>query len=197
LAQRHFGIEPLGLLRFANIAPPGLLAGLEARFEGVGDPEWTRLHVTTPDCIVLDRRLGFFTHTWIHEADICDDLGHQRVYQQQCRRLQFLARKLVTDLESAEKILVYDRVQGLTDTEIASLFTAVRRYGPNTLLCVNPSSERHPSGTVEIIEPGLMLGFLEPHRPPSQAEALYARWEGLCRIAEYVSRPWRRVMAES
>src|SRR5260221_3025006 len=38
LVQRRCGAEPLGLLRFASAPLPVLLAGLRARFEGLGDP---------------------------------------------------------------------------------------------------------------------------------------------------------------
>jgi tetratricopeptide (TPR) repeat protein len=39
--QRHYGAEPLGLLRWAEMTPDNLMAALECGFEGVGDPENT------------------------------------------------------------------------------------------------------------------------------------------------------------
>jgi hypothetical protein len=39
LVQRRCGAEPLGLFRFASAPLPKLLAGLEARFEGLSDPD--------------------------------------------------------------------------------------------------------------------------------------------------------------
>src|ERR1700761_1738697 len=43
LFQRHFGAEPLGLLRWADTPVDLLIKALESRFEGVGAPDNTIL----------------------------------------------------------------------------------------------------------------------------------------------------------
>ena len=39
LVQRHFGAEPLGLLRWNAISVEDVILGIEQQFEGVGNPE--------------------------------------------------------------------------------------------------------------------------------------------------------------
>ena len=71
LVQRRAGAEPLGLLRFATSPLPALLAGLEARFDGLGDPAAMDLAEVpfspgsnSCEWIVRDRRFGFVFHTF-------------------------------------------------------------------------------------------------------------------------------------
>ena len=44
---------------------------------------------------------------------------------------------------------------------VERLVTAMRRYGPATLLCLKYASPGAPPGTVRIAAPGLMFGYVE------------------------------------
>jgi tetratricopeptide (TPR) repeat protein len=162
LVQRHFGAEPLGLLRFSSAELPQLLHALATRFEGVGRPENTKLEIRSeyPEYWVGDRRFGFTMHTFIYVDKVPSDQKDD-LFRKQCRRLEFLARKLVSDLENAEKILVYQRSFGLSASETQELFAALRVFGPNKLLCGVPSDAAHPAGTVEEILPDLFVGYIQ------------------------------------
>ena len=81
---------------------------------------------------------------------------------QVCRRLKFLSQKLIADLKSGEKIFVYKiTARSLTRTELAGLRAAMARYGDNTLLYVSYADPDHPDGSVELVEPGLIIGYID------------------------------------
>jgi hypothetical protein len=160
LFQRHFGAEPLGLLRWADLGDDLLIKALESRFEGVGltantivfNPEhsdewWTR-----------DTRYWMAMRSFVKTADV--NLDEMTV--QVCLRLQFLRRKLIEDLEAGEKIFAYRNMYRiLTDMEIARLHAAVGSYGNSTLFYVRYADGEHPGGTVEVKAPGLLIGYID------------------------------------
>src|SRR5205823_6115235 len=116
--QRAHGAEPLGLLRWTDMEPDGLIAALEAEFEGVGLSENTEL-ITPPDIAgeygTRDLRFGMRMHTFISKREVPAD----KMYTQACRRLQFLRDKLLADLKAGEKIFVYKiTARNLSDEEL-------------------------------------------------------------------------------
>jgi hypothetical protein len=73
-----------------------------------------------------------------------------------------MRRKLIDDLENGSKIFVYrvpDRV--LAPDELRRLRRAMESYGDNTLLYVRLAKPSHPPGTVEQVEDGLMVGYID------------------------------------
>jgi tetratricopeptide (TPR) repeat protein len=157
--QRHFGAEPIGLLRWGNMQVAGLSAALQARFAGLGEPEFTRVleqDVGGNVCeyFIADERYHFWAHTFIRT----DEAPRERVYRQTLRRLAFLRDKLIEDLENAEKIFVFKLPDAVSREEIEDLFAMLRTYGPATLLCVSLADEDHPGGSVEMLRPGLFMG---------------------------------------
>jgi tetratricopeptide (TPR) repeat protein len=162
LFQRDWGAEPLGLLRWSTMRHHEIIAVLEADFEAVGSPENTELYLgapkQNPEYFTLDKRFGMRMHTFVRAADVPFDT----MYKQVCRRLQFLTRKLLTDLRSANKIFVYSCYPNdLDDAQIDRLFAAIRRYGNTTLLYVRSADEAHADGSVIERAPGLMIGHIE------------------------------------
>jgi hypothetical protein len=146
-AQRFHGCEPLGLLGFSSMPHHLLMPALENRFDGVGDTENTILeaHPETKEFFLSDSRYDMTAHTFTYENAI----DRQKFFQQQCRRLTYLRRKLITDLENCEKILVYRSIEFLSDEQIWALFRKIESYGPNTLLCVRLQSDGTRDGRVE------------------------------------------------
>jgi tetratricopeptide (TPR) repeat protein len=191
--QRHHGVEPLGLLRWTEMLPEELIAALEARFEGVGQPENTDVYVQAYGeervYQTADKRFGIRKHTFVQ----ADDIPLDKMKTQSYRLLQVLARKLVEDLQTDGGIFVYKTVRrNLTDSELAQLYAAVRTYGAGTwLLYVRYTDEAHPDAMVEVAGPGLLIGYLERFgvTPTFELSPIpFASWTEICRQAYALSR---------
>jgi tetratricopeptide (TPR) repeat protein len=166
IVQRRCGAEPLGLLRWAGIHHRALLNSLQHRFEGVGEPEHTRVSVEpkSGEYQIHENRFGVVVHTFKMAHDKSTE--QEKFYQQMCRRLQYLRRKMLEDLESGEKIFVYKSQLPLPDADVLAIRDAVLSYGPNTLLYVRTSEGDRPPGTVEPTSPGLLTGYIDRFVPP-------------------------------
>lgn len=184
--QRHFGKEPLGLLRWANVPFELLLEALSCRFEGVGKPENTQLVVAqNHEWLVKDNRFDFTMHTFIF-SNVGDD--EKRLYAQQCRRLSFLARKLVDDLVAAEKIFVYKRDPALTKDQVQNLYSALQEYGPNKLLYLRLEDAQHPSGLVEVLDKRLFVGRIARFAPAFDVpRAEFSSWKQVLDCAHNIA----------
>jgi tetratricopeptide (TPR) repeat protein len=187
--QRMCGAEPLDLLRWADMPFDKLIFCLNSRFEGVGGEEHTELIVVPhPDgkneYCTQDRRGMMNMHSFVYDHEITFD----KMYAASCRRLRYLSGKLIDDLEKAEKIFVYRWTKGnLTADQIDLLETAVRQYGNSTILYVCYSDITHPNGSVEILRPGLMIGYMErfmdsPEGRTTPSPAVHS-WLAVCKSA--------------
>ena len=117
-----------------------------------------------------------------------DEMPFDKMYSAACRRLQFLTRKLIDDLERGTKIFVFRRTdRDLTAEEIDALHAAMRRYGDNTLLYVRYEDAAHANGTVELVKPGLMIGYMDRFKASRtrdlSATPPTASWLAVCRAA--------------
>ncbi len=157
VVQRHFGAEPLGLLRFTSTPLRLLAAALESRFEGVGDPANTDLKVVNGEYMTTDKRFLMAMHTFIRETG--DDREKRLVSV--CRRLRFLRDKLLADLTEANKIFVYGCTEPLDDEAIQPLWRAIRSYGNNRLLLVRAADNANPSGSVRRLAEGFAAGYVD------------------------------------
>ena len=182
LVQRQCGAEPLGLLRFSSTPLPFLLDALEARFEGMGRKETitARLSSNGREYMVEDGRFGFLYHAWVAAGEMTAD----EVALREARRVPFLVRKLLEDLETAEKIFVFKGMAAMPEEEVFPLAMAIRRYGPNTLLFVTLADAEHAGGTVEEHLPGFLIGYVDRFAPADQASDLELdQWVQVCREA--------------
>jgi tetratricopeptide (TPR) repeat protein len=187
--QRDCGAEPLGLLRWADMPYEGLVAALESRFDGVGSEENTELFLSDisggrGEYCIRDRRGMMLMRTFIYE----DEVSFEKMYAASCRRMQFLARKLVEDLEQGNKIFVYRLTdRNLSEAELDRLHAAMRAYGDNTLLYVRYEDADHPNGTVELGKPGLLIGCIDRFKmsPTDEIAEVPPResWLGICENA--------------
>jgi hypothetical protein len=102
--------------------------------------------------------------------------------------MQFLRRKLISDIAAGEKIFVYKYVGGLSEVDIRSIFEAIRRYGKLTaLLCVRINNDAHPIGTLEEFDDGLFVGYIDRF---STVDINVDVWIDLCRKAESLWTTW-------
>jgi hypothetical protein len=182
LVQRACQAEPLGLLRFSSTPLPQLLNALDARFEGMGAPENINISISNNgrEFMVNDKRFGMVYHAWVNTGDMePEDLQRREV-----RRVPFLIRKLVEDLELGEKTFVFKGMGAVPEEEVFPLTMAIRRYGPNTLLFINLADAEHKAGTVEVRAPGFLVGYVDRFAPGDNAhDFLLSQWVKVCREA--------------
>jgi Flp pilus assembly protein TadD len=188
--QRHFGADPLGLLRFAWSHLDPLVAALEDRFDVVGTVEDTAFELFRDETILRMKKYGLIFHTFVEGVAREPDDKREAFYQQQRRRLTFLKNKLIADLEEPQKICVYSTDDYVSDANATRLFRALRAYGPNSLLYVRPARAGRPAGTVEVLEDGLYAGyfsgltdFLSGNQPP------FELWQQLCLQTHRLAKP--------
>ena len=191
LVQRRFGAEPLGLLRWGAIPAMSLVRALDARFDGVGNPNDIRLFEfgESKEYFFRDTKYSLEMHTFVPVRDS----NYERVFAQQSRRARYLKDKLVEDLEYPEeshKIFVYKHHTGaLPDSEALALHKALRRYGDHALLCVRPSDQIHPNRSVEVWLDGLLVAYIDGLSPTSNAKEIqYDSWLAVCKVAHAI---WR------
>ncbi len=180
LIQRDAGIEPLSLLRWTTVAPHSVIRLLERRMEGVGDLETLRVSLTKSDeWSFVDYSYEIAcNHTNMFGASVTEAVARKNI----SKRQQFLGRKLIADLEEASKIFVYRALgEPLPDDVLDRLFTAVRAYGPNTLLYVRTADDVAEPFTVRWAKPGLMIGYIDWFRDGEKSHsANVAGWRRVC-----------------
>jgi tetratricopeptide (TPR) repeat protein/lysophospholipase L1-like esterase len=185
LVQRYYNAEPLGLLRFAGTTYPLLLKALEARFEGVGDPEHTILTAKPGEYIVSDRRYGMVSHTFINPQAV----DGETLFPKQCKRLRFLRSKMLNDLARGEKIFVVLAITETTDDAARALHVAMQAYGHVRLLVVRAQIDGREPGTVEDAGDGLMFGYLDRYgRRNGVWDISFDAWLEVCRCAHHLAR---------
>jgi hypothetical protein len=188
LVQRTLCAEPLGLLRFSYIELPLLLRGLRCGFEGLGVPDTTEVAVEGNDreFVVRESVYGMTYHTFQYETEMSLDA----VRLQQSTRLNFLKRKLMEDIGNGEKVFVLKRFPPLRPEEVLPIYAILNELGRNWLLWMVPADAAHPPGTVEILLPGLLRGYIDRFAPTGDAHDLSLEaWTAVCEAA------WRAVGA--
>jgi hypothetical protein len=156
LVQRHAGVEPLGLLRFAGTPLRNLLRALNARFANVADPNHIRINPEHGEYMVKLTKYDFTFHAHLKVGD----MEPEALRHQQIRTVGFLAAKLVADLENPSKILVFRQNEPLSGGDLVDLRIALSAYGPGILLWVQEACPGHPPGSVEVADERMMVGYV-------------------------------------
>jgi hypothetical protein len=195
LFQRHCDAEPLGLLRFSSTFMRNLIRGIDTGFDGLGaiediDP---RLEGDgRKEFMIHEKRYTLVYHTFVYE-------GQRSMWlmrEQESARLKFLRRKFMEELEANEKIFVYKFGAAVSEEEILPLHMSLRRYGNATLLWVVEADGDRPPGTVEVVMPGLLKGFIDRFAPADNAHDLsFDGWLRVCANAYVLARLGRSVKA--
>ena len=135
--------------------------------------------------MIHEKKFGLVYHTFVYE-------GQRSVWlmrEQESARLKFLRRKFMEDLESTDKIFVYKFSSDVTDEEILPLHMALNRYGQATLLWVVPAERDRPAGTVEVVMPGLLKGYIDRFAPDDNAHDFsFDGWLRVCANAYVLGR---------
>jgi len=182
LVQRMMGAEPLGLLRFSYIELRQLLRGLHCGFDGLGDPKTTVVgsYGADKEIVISESLYGMTYHTYQYETQIDLDTVHR----QQVTRLNYLKRKLLEDVGLGEKIFVLKRSPPLRPEEVLPIYAILNELGRSWLLWMLPSDAAHPSGSVEVLLPGLLRGYVDRFAPNENAHDLsFAAWTAVCEAA--------------
>jgi hypothetical protein len=168
------------LLRFSSTPLDQLIVALRERFDGIGKPDLVEVQASRDEYMVLDKKFGFLYHPWTKLGEATVDDIHAR----ECRRLPFLANKLIEDLVSAEKIFLYRSIYPADETELLCLHSTIQSYGPATLLWIVLQDQDNPTGTVKELSPGFFKGYIDRFAPLEQVHELsFEGWTSLCRNA--------------
>ena len=190
--QRRCGAEPLSLLRYAGIDTQTLIHGVDTGFRDFGLPANIELRVEDKEpweYIMLETRYGVAYHTFRRR----DEVDAQQLLAREPARLAFLVRKLLEDMSDGNKIFVCRRNIALADDEILPLYAALNARGRNTLLWVVAAGAGDTAGTVEVVMPGLLKGYVERLAPHTVAEDLSLEsWLEVCANAWRLSRTHER-----
>ncbi len=191
LVQRRAGVEPLGLLRFAGAPLRRLITALEARFEGIADPDTIHVCQENGEYMVRLSKYDFIYHTDVKVGEGDPEALHR----QQVGTVGFLTRKFIGDLESGEKLLVFRQNEPLSANDLMDLRIALAAYGPATLLWVQQARPGHPPGTVVVADDRLMIGYVTRLAARGNVPDLDVRsWLAMLRNAHAV-RPGRPAIA--
>jgi hypothetical protein len=156
LVQRRIGVEPLGMFRFAGTPLRHLIKAMEARFEGMADPEHVRVHPLNGEYMIKLTKYDFIYHADVKVGE-ADPVA---LHQQHTRTVRFLIAKLIADLETPEKIIVFRQNEELSANDLLDFRSALAAYGPATLLWVQATRPGHPPGTVAVIDDTLIVGYV-------------------------------------
>ena len=179
LFQRRYGAEPFGLLRFASIFPGPLIQGLKTRFAGVGDVDALSYYLTpvSDEWHGMHAVYGLAYHTFKRAIDV----DAATLAAKEGPRLQYLARMLIEQLETDDKIFV--RVEDFEAAgEALALHRLLQTFHPQATLLLLQAGAPEEIGRVHQLRPGLYRGFFS--RPSDLGEtrdpAMYEEWLRLC-----------------
>lgn len=181
LVQRRCDAEPLGLFRFSSTFIRNLVHGLGVGFEGIGAPDDLEPRLEgqgdQKEYMISDHRYGLLYHTFVLE-------GQRSLWllkEQESTRLRFLHRKFMEELRIGEKIFVYKQNMHVSEEEVRALFLSLNLYGANMLLWVVEATSASQVGSVELLEDGLLRGYVDRFAPAENAHDLsLTAWLRVC-----------------
>jgi len=182
LAQQKGGCDVLGLLRFANTPLPKLLTALEDEFRAASDKAQITMQWVPSDpgeFVLSVERYGIRWHSNVFDVSA----DQATIFAQQTMRLSYLRRKFYEGLNAGRKIFAISRAEPKKNpipipdadelpyweaapesfrlAEILPLFLKLNEYGTNTVLYLTRCANGRRSGTVELIAPGIMRGYVD------------------------------------
>lgn len=193
--QRAAGLDPNGLLRWAELDEPTLIDLLEEHFEGVGERANVSvgLREGSDEWWSGDMRHGLVIRSGIKVAAV----PLTRMTPRMRRRMRFLRERLLDDLAGDERIFVFRAARAAApDAVLDRLSLAIRRHGPAHLLYVCPPDAAHPPGTIQARGPALLIATLPAPADPANPDL--RTWAMLCaKVREVVGQVAPPLAAES
>ncbi|MEO8714361.1 MAG: hypothetical protein ABI369_05055, partial [Acetobacteraceae bacterium] len=175
--DRAFGAVP-----FWFHAPRRADRRLHASFVGIDETGLVELTVGWGDEYVTQHSLyGFEFHTGMYQGRVDEAALLGKLARE---RFPLLARMLMEDLATGDKLLVFRAEEAGRDAEASRLLAAIRSRGPASLLWVTLARDAAQVGTVRRMEDGLLVGYLDRLAPLRDARALsFEAWLSICTAA--------------
>ena len=191
LVQRHFGAEPLGMLRFSGI-PAFHLA--ETIFDDM--PEFV-----DPDKIVLEPRGGEWWITipslrYMAHTNLPSNMPEPEAKRKAMTHIGFLRGLLLERFASGDKLFVHKSRDGIYQLAALNyLHYAIMQYSAARLLTIFLADDLHPPGTVVRRDDGLYIGYIDRLSSISDPAVIsFDCWLTICRK---VARMWNSDMESS
>jgi hypothetical protein len=165
--QRRCGTEPLGLFRFSTARAIPVLHGIDDEFACVSEniqPQLEERSDGPSEWMIHQQTYEMRYHTFVHEGEA----SAEEMRAREATKLGFLRRKLLEDIDGANKIFVLKRHSPpMGYAETLPIYLALRRrHADNRLLWLSLSDDSHPVGLVHELLPGLMQGYVDRLWPP-------------------------------
>jgi len=176
--QDRAGSRTLGLFRFAATSVDGLIAAFKNDLRSLILPDTMDVRASNNEYHV-----GIPTYDiWFHTTVLTETMTREQIKAHEFRRLAFLLRKLIEDLEEGNKIFVYKAQQHTSLTKLKELVSLLRQYGDNNLLYVSLAESVQQRGAFEPLAPGLAAGFIDRVHGKLSTRS-FKIWSVLCKKA--------------
>jgi hypothetical protein len=179
IVQKLSGLTKLGLLDWCATPIRSVLEMLRTNFDGIGNPEQTKIAIKGDDYDVFDTRYNFAGHTFVNPKDVAEAVFYKQITQ----RLRFLRRKMIEELEIGEAIFIYKMNGNPVDPRvIRDIAIEIKRYGNGALLSVCDAAVTGcPSGYIRWLGGNLFEGHLDQMADLAEAGSVsLAHWRELC-----------------
>ncbi len=190
MMQRKVGkVEQVGLFRFASVSLESLIKGLNRNFSDIASDQNLEIiqYADEHDYMGREKNYGMLYHIYRYKKDTDAD----SLLKTEIKRLRFLARKFLEDIESGDKLLVIKKKDGLAAFEVAELLDCVRTRGSATIFWVSECDAQNPAGSAYWVCPGLIRGFVDRFDVSPLQNISHDSWASACRAAFAVWRTTR------
>lgn len=161
LIQRHFGSEPLDLLRWMTVPVDPLCELFRTKFERFGDADSVDLEDHGGEYVIHERNYDLFGHSFVRVSDA----EYEQFLLEIRKRFRFLKRKMLDDIDEGARVLVYKSNNPLASDKIVELFRSVQSVTKCPLLVVQAATSAHEVGKVARSPDGPLVGFVERFAP--------------------------------
>ena len=158
------------------------MAALDKKFADLGAPDTITATVegNNHEFVVRETAYDLLYHTFRHAGET----ALEKLLEAEPKRIRFLRRKFLEDLNAGQKICVWKSTATTTQAQVMPLLQALRRHGPNTLLWVVEADKQHLSGTVERLGVDLLKGCVTRFAPALDAHDIeFKSWFIMCQRA--------------
>lgn len=180
--QRHFKVEPAGLLSWTYCVVDSVIKVLEQQFSDFGRlNNLTLFRTSWKEYMVREIKYGITFPTFF----TADNADKSAILSDQSIRLSRLAEQLLSDLTHSNKRFIFKISHSTSDGQIQRLHSLVQQYSArNTLLCVSVSSDVTECGAVENLGNGLFRGRLSRRSPVgTRRDIPYEEWRAVLESA--------------
>lgn len=176
--QRHLGVDPGGLLRWATTGPHLLPGLIRSEFDGIYHFE--NLTPSSRD-MVRDAGSGVFFHSRMTSTDgVFDHSEAERraIHGEEIGKIRYLVAKLLAALREG-RVFVLKHNRGLDVALVDSIAAAIAERGPGWLLNVTAQGEL-PVGEVAFVGRNVFTARVDRLAPYDKADDVsYEVWTGI------------------